>query len=463
MAMACGKDEPLPVPPPAAMWAAFGTSDSDIGFALRVIPGAEYEPWTFDIAGTRLQCTPKTSKAGWRFEDCAGLPFGLNGFEADIPAAEGEPMTITFDLPETDLTTKLERVPNRDEALNTSNLELLWNHQPSSDCNSHSGIWAEDGIVFAPCWSGSVEVLHGASGRLLGKADTNLAPAGDLGAALEVTARNGVLYVATTGRGVVTFDVSNPRDPKLLGQFHVDAGEGAAASVTNIHNLTLSPDGRNLFAINQSHPRTDIRIIDVTNPAKMREAGVFLPPPSRRNFGLSHDISLEERDGKLIAYYYQLSGGLHILDATDVTNVVMVASLDWPRTFSHSGWPFQANGRRYLAHADEGYDQGLTLIDVTDVAKPQIVATFKSREGISIHNLRVVDGLAFIAYYVDGLRIVDLRDPANPREIGHYDTVGPQGENGIFEGAWGVHLDSGRVYISDRNSGIYAFRFTGPP
>jgi hypothetical protein len=463
--IACSKHHASPpLPPPPALWAAYGQGEDDVGFALRVEPGAGDEPWVFNIGGTRLYCEPVPAADGWHFEDCSSFGGWLASATIDVPAKEGEPLRLTLKTSDDyELSTQLKRVPERDEPDASDNVELVWKHAVFSTCGSYAGVWAEGGLVFGACWSGVVEILDGATGRVLGTADVHDAPLGEDSAALEVTARDGILYVATTGRGVVTFDVSDPRNPRQAGQFYVDEGQASPNSVTNIHTLTLSPDGRLLFAINQTHPRSDVRIIDVSDPANLHEAGVYIPPPSPRAYGFSHDISLEERDGKLIGYYYQLAGGMRILDATDPASVKEAGALEWPRTFSHSGWPFEANGRRYLAHADEGYDQGLTVIDVTNVAEPRIVSTYKTREGISIHNLRVVDGVAFISYYIDGLRILDLRDPEKPREIGHYDTVPPEEETGIFDGAWGVDLDNGLIYVSDRGNGIFAFRFSGAP
>jgi hypothetical protein len=465
LTLACSKDKDSPpVPPPPALWAAFGQGETDIGLALRLEPGLDGEPWLFDIGGAQLYCDPLPTKTGWRFEECSSFGDWLASVSIDVPAQDGEPLQLTLKTTDDfELSTQLKRVPERDEPLASDDVELIWKHSVFSSCRSNAGVWADAGVVFGACWSGVVELLDGATGRVLGVADTATAPAGEDGAALEVTVRDGILYVATTGRGVVTFDVSDPQLPRQVGQFYVDDGETSPNSVTNIHTLTLSPDGRLLFAINQSHPRSDIRILDVSDPAHMKQLGVYAPPPSSRAFGFAHDISLEERDGKLIGYFYQLALGLQLLDASDPANVRLAGALDWPRTFSHSGWPFQANGRRYLAHADEGYDQGLTIIDVTNLAEPRIVSTFKTREGVSIHNLRVVDGVAFISYYVDGLRIVDLRDPARPREIGHYDTLPAEEEIGIFEGAWGIDLDNGLIYVSDRGNGIHAFRFSGMP
>ena len=111
----------------------------------------------------------------------------------------------------------------------------------------------------------------------------------------------------------------------------------------------------------------------------------------------------------------------------------------------------------YFAHTDEGPDQGLTIVDVTDASAPRVVSRFETRDGISIHNLEVVEGIAYISYYIDGLRVVDLRDPEHPREIAHYDTVPREQERSILQGAWGVRVLDGRVFISDRANGVFAF------
>ena len=156
-----------------------------------------------------------------------------------------------------------------------------------------------------------------------------------------------------------------------------------------------------------------------------------------------------------MAFLNYLGAGLWVLDVTDPGSVTLLGNIHWEGIFSHSGWAFALEDKLYYAHTSEGYDKHLTVLDVTDLANPVIVSRFATRPGISIHNVQVVDG---IAYYLDGLRVVDLRDPDNPREVGHYDTVPEEQERGITQGAWGVRVMDGVVYISDIETGTYAFR-----
>jgi hypothetical protein len=153
---------------------------------------------------------------------------------------------------------------------------------------------------------------------------------------------------------------------------------------------------------------------------------------------------------------------MFILDVTNPRAVRELGSIKLPNTLSHSGAAFEVNGKLYYAHHDEGFDQGMTVLDVGDLSSPKVVGTYKTRRGISIHNIDIVGGIAYIAYYVDGLRVVDLRDPANPREIAHYDTVAAEEEGALFEGAWGVKYLDGRVYLSDMESGVHAFEVALP-
>ena len=78
------------------------------------------------------------------------------------------------------------------------------------------------------------------------------------------------------------------------------------------------------------------------------------------------------------------------------------------------------------------------------------------------HNIHCTNSFAYIAYYNDGLRIYDLRiNP--PREVAAYDTYIDNELTNNFSmwGAWGIHalLPSGRILVSDRNTGFYMFYF----
>jgi hypothetical protein len=450
-------DSSLTAPAPG-IWAAAAQVEDQLGLALRLEPGPDpnVDEWRFIAGSWVISCKPQVTDSAWLFTECRDLPETLTAFAANLPF-HGRSLDLRLTSRGKPLSTVLLPTPSRVEPQSSPDIELVWHRPVSARCGSNRGVWAEDGFVYAACATGGFEVLDGLSGELRSSQGINGT------AFFEVVVRNGTLFAASTSEGVIAYDVSNPAAPRRIGQFKVSQGEGSPDSATNIHTLTLTPDGNVLFAVNQSHPRSDVRILDVGNPAAMAEISRYLPMNTGTSFGGGHDVYFEERGGRLLAYFHQLAGGFHILDVTDPGQPHEISQVLWNGIFSHSGWPFQVGDRFYYAHNDEGYGQGLTILDVTNPASPRIVATFKGRPGVSIHNIRVVDGIAYASYYVDGLRIIDLRDPANPREVAHYDTVPAEKESGLFQGAWGVDLDGGVIYVSDMNSGVYALRWSRMP
>ena len=70
------------------------------------------------------------------------------------------------------------------------------------------------------------------------------------------------------------------------------------------------------------------------------------------------------------------------------------------------------------------------------------------------------DKLAYFAWYSGGFRVFDISDPANPQQVGFY--VDANGNE-----FWGVALaedpSGNRIVLgSDRDSGLWIFRYTGP-
>jgi hypothetical protein len=109
-------------------------------------------------------------------------------------------------------------------------------------------------------------------------------------------------------------------------------------------------------------------------------------------------------------------------------------------------------------------------ITIPETADPAFVAGFGD---LTVHEVEVPRGdpneggpapdddrLAYFSWYSGGFRVVDISDPANPTEVGHY--IDPNGNN-----FWGVALAEDQngnriVLASDRDFGLFIFRYTGP-
>jgi hypothetical protein len=119
----------------------------------------------------------------------------------------------------------------------------------------------------------------------------------------------------------------------------------------------------------------------------------------------------------------------------------------------------------------------LRLWDIRDRAKPVPVGTFATpathqfplpRHGwFTAHNPVVRGDRLYVSWYADGVRVLDITTPAQPREIGHFvppfipGASIPSGPAGWF-GPWpmvlGVVEHHGLILLSDVNTGLWILR-----
>jgi choice-of-anchor B domain-containing protein len=85
-------------------------------------------------------------------------------------------------------------------------------------------------------------------------------------------------------------------------------------------------------------------------------------------------------------------------------------------------------------------------------------------EGSFDHNLYIKGNLMYQANYKSGLRILDVSDPENPREVAFFDTAPFMGNDTGFNGAWSVYpfFNSGTIVVNSIEQGLFVVRHTPP-
>ena len=115
---------------------------------------------------------------------------------------------------------------------------------------------------------------------------------------------------------------------------------------------------------------------------------------------------------------------------------------------------------------------GFRIWDYSDPANPVLASTFNtvcSADPVdlscdpagtySAHNVIVETTgnkvKAYVSWYSDGMLILDVSDPTNPKEVGRYTEPGTD--------FWGVYKETNSpfLYGSDRNGGLYVFKEQG--
>lgn len=267
--------------------------------------------------------------------------------------------------------------------------------------------------------------------------------------------------MASDQRGVVAVDVTDPSHPVEAATF--PAPEGPGIAIMRVHTLfTESRGGRTLAYLAQNNQER-LEIWDVTDPAHPTHEGDFRHPDADTAFGVTlHDLFVQ--DGRAYLNYWGL--GLVVVDATDPANVRLLGQYDdyTPRT-NHSNWVTTVGDRKICVIGDEDWGAHLRVIDVTDPDSPAWmtkIGELRLRDEVSIHNIMAFGDHAYVAWYQDGLRRVDLSDPTQPAFDGYYNTWGGGPGDNFFEGAIGLDVDvySGLYYVVDTHRGLFVLRET---
>ena len=214
-------------------------------------------------------------------------------------------------------------------------------------------------------------------------------------------------------------------------------------------------------------------IVDISEPLDPVFAGCFAHPNTgRRNTGTTHDAQCVLYRGPDEAYRGReicLSANetaISIADLTDKKNPNPITAAQYPSIgYAHQGWLTQDH--RYFYSTDEldemteVVDRQRTLIwDVSDLDDPVLVKEYFAPLGGREHNLYVHGDRLYISAKRAGLRVLDIGDPENPVEAGHFDTTPIDADTSGFVGAWSVYpfFESGSVLVSSRTGGLFVVR-----
>ncbi len=260
--------------------------------------------------------------------------------------------------------------------------------------------------------------------------------------------------------GIQIIDLSNLPAGATLA--NVALWPEVTSSNARAHTVTVDSEGYlyiqgGTATRNTGGEQGGIRIFNLNpDPLNPAPVGIFNPR-------YAHDTFVQ--DSLLFAFNIYEGGFVDILNISDRSNPQPVQSLVYPQGFSHTGWT--TPDRKYLVTTDE--IAGLTVKvwdiqvlwdnDPTNNDQIDLVGEYISNPTQIAHEPRVRGNNVFVAHYLEGMRVLDISNPADPVEVGYYDTYLPAG-NG-FSGDWGVYpfFPSGNFVVSDMQSGLYVLRF----
>jgi hypothetical protein len=285
--------------------------------------------------------------------------------------------------------------------------------------------------------------------------------------------------------GFRIYDIKDKTNPKLL-HFERTFGKG-------VHRFDCDDTYAYISTEMEGFVGNILVIYDIRDPARPEEvsrwwmpgqnvAGGETPNPKKAAHRLHHAM----RSGdKLYAGCWM--SGFAIIDISDIRNPRTLCLHDvHPPALEPSHTllkvPFPIKGREIALATDEersnrGSDDGkphapLYVFDVTDPTNMKKLAEYHvSETGMPYHGPGVrfgahqfreemTDTRAFVTWFAAGLRIVDVADPAHPREVGYFIPEPGRGKNAPQTND--VEMDArGLVFITDKARGFDVIEFDG--
>ena len=238
-----------------------------------------------------------------------------------------------------------------------------------------------------------------------------------------------------------SLNLALPNGTPTLQLIGANKYNGAFHSYSLTDPTTLTPLENNFFGSGYTHDGASLTINDNRCPDNLTDCTIF--------------IDFNENEVKL-------------WDITDPEASVYLSAAsysDVPTSsqYVHSGWGTE--DKQFILVHDEfdeknsGLNSTVRIFSIFDLSNPVQVGQWTGPTRAIDHNGFVRGNRYYMSNYERGLTVLDISDPANPKQVGFFDTYTPS-DNPGFNGAWGVYpyLPSGNILVSDINSGLYVIK-----
>ncbi len=248
-------------------------------------------------------------------------------------------------------------------------------------------------------------------------------------------------YVTSEGgQGVQIVDLSGLPGATLNHHYYTGDGD-IAGQLNTIHALHIDTTKGFLYAYGSNLFNGGAVVLDLNaDPYNPTFAGKF------DEFGYIHD-GWVDNDTLYASHIY--TGFFSIVDMSDKSNPVALATQPTPNTFTHNTW--MSKDRHVIFTTDEVDNSYLAAYDVSDPNDIKFLDKIQTNPGSNsiVHNTHIIDNYAVTSWYSDGVSIVDVTEPDVLVQVGNYD-VAPGFTGGGFNGCWGVYpfLPSGNIIAS---------------
>lgn len=208
-------------------------------------------------------------------------------------------------------------------------------------------------------------------------------------------------------------DISNPRQPRLIGQGQLKGISAVRQGAMNRHWLYLACGEQGLKVVDVAKPNTPKVVGEVppTPPGPDYSAG---PKPKTEGIAVLSNI----------AYLLDDNGALRVMDMSNPASPQLVRRLD-----VSVGWGRLLRRGRTLFAAGSANEAIFEVLDLTNMRAPRKAGFWKGRRRSKVDAFTVQGDFAYLAdsSHVEGgspqigLHVLDISDIKSPKEVHFFD------------------------------------------
>ena len=283
------------------------------------------------------------------------------------------------------------------------------------------------------------------------------------------------MFVVVDGdgaNGMQVFDLTQLRN--FAGQPVRFQQSARYDGVGQAHNVAINEETGFAYIVGADAVCPGLHMVDIRNPLEPEFAGcVIHRNTGRTNPGYTHDTQCviyrgpdTDHYGREICFSSNETA-LSVMDVTDKSATREVAAAEYPNVaYAHQGW--LSENHQYFVMNDElderrGNTERTRMLiwDVTDLDDPILAREFLGQTRTVDHNLYVRAEYVFASNYTSGLRVFDIRNPADPSEVAYFDTH-PGTDDLSFDGAWSAYpfFASGTIIANSHPDGLLVLKPT---
>ena len=332
----------------------------------------------------------------------------------------------------------------------------VWGWADPETGNEYAILGGSGGVYFYDVTKPTTPVYLG---RMLGKADVALPW-------VEIEVLNDHAYIVCdlSPCGLQIFDLK-----RLTG---VESAvpiwrPDVVLEIGTYHSIASNPETNHIFLNGPAAVVGTPLIFDVSVPLAPVPVGGMLDD------GYTHDslctiykgVDKKYKGNEICFNFNEDTVTIYDVTANPMQPVQLARETYETANYVHSG--ALTKDQSYLISTDEGDETALgnpsTLYiwDVRKLTAPKLIGSFVAKSASIDHNVYSEQDALYHANYVNGFRILDMKDAAKAKleEVAWFDTR-PESDLAEFSGAWAAYpyLPSGNVLVGDMGGAFFVVR-----